>query len=339
MVRRLRWVRPVQDLLKGIGFGYSAASANLGRAVEAGGVELADDAPIAVHFDYPLSFEPIPGVRNVLFTMYEAHPLPAAFVPAIRRADAVIVPSRFCYDLFRPHLRGIPLATCPLGFDPKVFYPPEKPREWVGTSAWRIGDERLRFLWSGSPSARKGWDRLTQSWSFVMGHEPWCELLFKTTDENAPGTEGMTYRVSHNVSLTTKTFTWQELGDMYRRAHVFVAPSHGEGWGLTPLEAMATGLPTIVTKFGGVLDFCTERTAIFTTHEFDTVETPLGPARFAFAKLGGLARTMLETAQHYDRMVERGLRAAEYVHRRFVWNICAERFIEVIDRLWSKGAA
>lgn len=328
----MRWVRPVKDLLKGIGFGYSAASASLARAVEAAGAELDDDAPIAVHFDYPLSFQPVEGARNLLFTMYEAHPLPEAFVPVLRKADAIFVPSKFCYDLFRPHVKGIPLRVCPLGFDPAIFYPPEKPRVW-DMDTWRYGDEPLRCLWNGSPNVRKGWDRLTQSWSFVLKGEPWLALLFKTTDENAPGMEGMQYRVSANVRADTRTYPWDELGQLYRDTNVFIAPSHGEGFGLTALEAMACGLPTIVTKYGGVLDFCSERTAFFAPFEWDTVHYELGPARYAFAKLGGLARSILRVAKNYPRAVERGERAAEFVKKRFTWAKCGERFLEEVDRL------
>lgn len=35
----------------------------------------------------------------------------------------------------------------------------------------------------------------------------------------------------------------------------FILPSHGEGWGLPLIEAMASGLPTIATAWGGQMDF------------------------------------------------------------------------------------
>ena len=33
--------------------------------------------------------------------------------------------------------------------------------------------------------------------------------------------------------------------DLYHDSHIYLYPSHGEGFGLTPLQAMATGMPTI----------------------------------------------------------------------------------------------
>lgn len=42
---------------------------------------------------------------------------------------------------------------------------------------------------------------------------------------------------------------------LYRAADAFVLPTHGEGWGLPLMEAMASGLPTIATGWGGQTEF------------------------------------------------------------------------------------
>jgi glycosyltransferase involved in cell wall biosynthesis len=45
-----------------------------------------------------------------------------------------------------------------------------------------------------------------------------------------------------------------ELADHYRNAAVVVQPSSDEGFGLQPLEAMASGTPVVVTRAGAVSD-------------------------------------------------------------------------------------
>ena len=48
---------------------------------------------------------------------------------------------------------------------------------------------------------------------------------------------------------------------LYRQADAAVLPSRGEGYNLPAAEAMAAGLPVIVTAHGGHLDFCSRDTA------------------------------------------------------------------------------
>lgn len=48
--------------------------------------------------------------------------------------------------------------------------------------------------------------------------------------------------------------TKQKLLDLYSNSDIFIFPSLEEGWGLTPLEAMACGCVVVGTNTGFVLD-------------------------------------------------------------------------------------
>lgn len=56
-----------------------------------------------------------------------------------------------------------------------------------------------------------------------------------------------------NVEYTQNP-TSDELVSIYNRADIFIFPSHTEGWGLTPLEAMACQCAVVGTRTGFVLD-------------------------------------------------------------------------------------
>jgi glycosyltransferase involved in cell wall biosynthesis len=57
--------------------------------------------------------------------------------------------------------------------------------------------------------------------------------------------------------------TQEELRRIYNRASIFLAPSHSEGWGLPPCEAMMCGAAVVATDIGGHREFCThEETAL-----------------------------------------------------------------------------
>src|SRR5207302_1409289 len=53
----------------------------------------------------------------------------------------------------------------------------------------------------------------------------------------------------------------EELAGLYTACDCLVHPYRGEGFGLPIAEAMACGLPVIVTGYGAALDFCNDENA------------------------------------------------------------------------------
>ena len=51
-----------------------------------------------------------------------------------------------------------------------------------------------------------------------------------------------------NIRVIDERFSVDQMVDLYWSADCFIYPTQAEGFGLMPLEAMATGLPTIVTR-------------------------------------------------------------------------------------------
>ena len=52
------------------------------------------------------------------------------------------------------------------------------------------------------------------------------------------------------------------LADLYRAVDAFVLSTRGEGWGLPAAEAMASGLPTIITNYSGPTAFADATNAV-----------------------------------------------------------------------------
>jgi glycosyltransferase involved in cell wall biosynthesis len=102
----------------------------------------------------------------------------------------------------------------------------------------------------------------------------------------------------------------EELPRLYRGATVFVFPSRFEGFGMPVLEAMACGVPCVVSSHPSLDEVCGEAAVRADPEDADAIAAAIGDA---------LARR--------DELVPRGL---EHV-RGFTWRACGEAHL----RAWS----
>lgn len=103
-----------------------------------------------------------------------------------------------------------------------------------------------------------------------------------------------------------------ELHDLYRRAAVLAFPSLYEGFGLPPLEAMASGCPVAASNAGSIPEVCGDAAELFDA---------LDPASIAAGILAAL--------DHSTELAHRGLANA----RRFTWERCRDVHIRAYRSL------
>jgi GT2 family glycosyltransferase len=146
------------------------------------------------------------------------------------------------------------------------------------------------------------------------------------------------------VELRSEFLPKQDLIRLYRSCDAFVSAHRGEGFGMKILDALACGLPTVVTDFGGSTDFCSEETALLVAHDL----VPLGPcldARslrprngpvWAEPRRRALANRLRWLLEHPEDARALGRRAADAVRGRFTWEQSARRLVEVAAEVRSR---
>jgi glycosyltransferase involved in cell wall biosynthesis len=109
-------------------------------------------------------------------------------------------------------------------------------------------------LFLGDLLERKGAHDLVRAWPQVLRRFPGARLVLCGTGD-AAGLRRLA--VENGVGDRLELPGWIELEEKRRRlreATAFVLPSYVEGVPISLLEAMASGLPSVVTPVGGVLD-------------------------------------------------------------------------------------
>lgn len=284
-------------------------------------------------FDYPLNYNRLRARRKAGMLVYETTELPPHWAQAIREhLDLLVVPSSLC--VAAAERSGIPqdrILRIPYAYDPSRFIPCPKPASWHEGSG-----RRFTFLCVAMPHLRKGLRELVQAFREEFDPDEPVQLILKLpylpsqrrrrrpwelVDVEAllspgpPGlSDGRTIHVVCRSEPPNMMPLWLAFCDAY------VQPSYGEGFGLTILEAKAIGRPTIVTGWGGQMDFCDETNSYLIDYEL----VPAGEAQYDNgSKNAQCARPIIESLRVQMRRVFQDPEEARIKVRRSLGDVRA----------------
>jgi mannosylfructose-phosphate synthase len=157
---------------------------------------------------------------------------------------------------------GVPAAKVrmvPPGYDDHRFYP-------VSEASRAAIRRRLRYkgkvvLAIGRLARNKGYDLLIDAFRLVAKRDPEAMLHLAVGGSATNAAEKKILTELKQRALKTgyaerirfgSFITDEDLADHYRAADVFVLCSRYEPFGMTAIEAMASGTPTVVTVHGGL---------------------------------------------------------------------------------------
>lgn len=220
------------------------------------------------------------------------------------------------YDIPRDHVSMIPP-----GID-EHRYTPVQPSA-VRKLQERFGFEAHDVYCVGRAAENKGYDLLIRALPVLRRLVPDARLVL------APGAheeadreliEGWKQLARElGVGEQVKWLGYVEddqMADHYRAAPVFALPSRYEPFGMTAVEAMACGTPTVLTVHGGLYDQVN-----FGTHAL--YADPQTPEEFA---------AMLALPLRYENLRERlVVEGARFARRQFGWTGIARRTLTVFD--------
>jgi len=127
------------------------------------------------------------------------------------------------------------IHVLPPGVDVE-YWKPEAERNALDEAS---PDRPLRLLFVGGDFRRKGGELLLEVMRSPLGERLQLDIV---TREEVPSTPNVTV---HRLNPNTP-----ELRALYQRADLFILPSLAECFGIATIEAMATGLPVVVSDRG-----------------------------------------------------------------------------------------
>jgi tetratricopeptide (TPR) repeat protein len=208
---------------------------------------------------------------------------------------------------------------------------------------------RYRFLFVGGTIPRKGIDVLLAAYLQTFTAEDDVCLVIKDMSIGSFYSEQTAReRIAHcsarpgapEIEYIDRELTADELAGLYAACQCLVQPYRGEAFGLPIAEAMASGLPVIVTGAGAALDYCTDtnayliparavRLASRSIGDIATVDYPF----WAEPDVDALAHFLRHVVSHPAEAQVKGAAARAYILDRFTWDHTADAVERRIDAM------
>lgn len=214
----------------------------------------------------------------------------------------------------------IPIHVMPHGVDQREYHFVERNHEgWPYT-----------FLILGELGNRKGWVEAYQVFDEEFRGNPDVRLIMKTR-----GRCLLAECVDPNVEVLYADFGVPMMRELYGFVDCFLFPSKGEGYGLPPREAAATGLPCIVTGWSGLLEGGIENyayplgyTMVKAQYGYQSFETCGDWAQPDKEQLKELMRFCYENRQEARR---KGREAARWIKGNCTWEQGAQVLLDTVE--------
>jgi len=280
----------------------------------------------------PVSW-PVPEDRIyhdlVWHTMFDTDLLPQVWVDILNRVGLIWVPSQWCKEVFEFSGVERPIMVAGYGVDPEMF--DYAPRGWTDDEDDVFQNDKYTFLTvCGAYGDRKN-ERLIRR-AFYDLNLPDARLVIKMRSDQIVKSTTVSNK---GVTFIARKMSREEYATLLARADCFVNVSSGEGFSLTPLEAMATGLPAIVLDWGGPRDYIDDCKAL-----------PVAVKRLVWAEQynrafnceGRWAEPDKESLMHWmrwcyenrDAAAKRGREANRVIMDRYTWETTMGKAVKLL---------
>ncbi|PSR23022.1 MAG: hypothetical protein C7B45_04390 [Sulfobacillus acidophilus] len=286
---------------------------------------------------WPVSKPPLSYGHKVLYIPWEFYAPLAEWVDRVALCDDVWTTSQYAADGFKEF---------GLFSRPKVVYPRIDVRVYKPGGAkvnLDIPDDYVRLLFVGGTIWRKGIDVLLNAYTraFTSRHKVCLIIKDMGTSSFYRGQtqEALIQSISASsaaprVVYLASDLSEQEIAALYRTSDILVHPYRAEGFGMPILEAMASGLPVIVTEGGPSDEFVSDgvyikipATLTYGPHQVGDSPT-LGPIQWLEPNTDALVDLLRAAVTQSAAMKSIALERTHHIAQKWSWaNLNPQEFL------------
>jgi len=300
------------------------------------------DAAITVRHAWPPDWSRPKNGKLVVVQPWEFGSLPEKWVADLARADEAWVPSEYVRRVYIDS--GVPsnkVFVVPNGADTNTFHPQAKPMKLPTI-------KKFKFLFVGGTIFRKGPDVLLKAYlEAFTATDDVCLVIKDFGGQSVYAGQTFEEKIraakelpnAPQILYLNDELPPEALPGLYTACDCLVLPYRGEGYGLPAVEAMACGLPVMVTTGGATDDFVRDEFGFripaerrFFGDEISGLKL-VKPGWLLEPNTAILAERMKWMAAHPEESRERGRLASEHAKHFCSWEKAAEIALKRIQEL------
>lgn len=246
------------------------------------------------------------GPYRIAYLPWESTGMPDGWVDSLNEVDEVWTPSPVVAQWF---------VDAGVKKEVRVY-------EHGVDDVWEIYDRprggRYRLLHHGAEALRKGGFETVNAFLSTLAQEP-ATLVMKMQLKNF-FLDGSDHLEIHKDALKI-----EQLVALYHSCDAFVYPSWGEGFGLTPLQAMATGMPAIVTKGWAPYERLIPEHSLIKSELVESPWQDYHPGKMFKPDEDDLQDKLRFHYENSDMLLDDAMKLAEQVHYEYNWKSLTEQ--------------
>jgi glycosyltransferase involved in cell wall biosynthesis len=273
-------------------------------------------ADVEIWFDQPQHWKFRDNQYKIGYLPWESTKLMPGWRAIMNKCDEIWTPSPLIAQWFKEDGITVPIYVYEHGVD-HIWQPVKREPEHT-----------IKFLHVGGEASRKGgWDT-RREFNRAFAGDKGVRLTMKLV--NSPWVNVNTPK----VRIINANYNIKQMRMLFYTHDVYVYPSWGEGFGLTPLQAIATGMPTITVPawapYKEYLDPSLSISSTLKTHAWPKIH----PGRMLRPNWDELVDKMKYARDNYDEVRDYAASNALDVHRAYDWDrLTAKTFGDLEGRL------
>lgn len=243
----------------------------------------------------------------------------------------IMTPSNYCKEKFLKSGVKTPVYVVPHGVDPKIWKP-KKIKKF----------DKITYLVAGTlHNNRKGIDVVIKAFEKTFSGNDNVQLVLKLNkiynkEQNVQREIAKLLKNpdSVNISVITQDLTEEEMVELYNKSHFLVNAHRSEGFGIHILQAMACGIPVIVTGKSGNMDFCSADNSLLIDTDgperWSPLKYPYTNAKWFEPSQKHLEQLLIKGYEDYEQLSKLAIENSETIRKEWTWKSVVDKMEQII---------